>query len=414
MKNVQRPVMPTCFHEADPMLSLTRRAAVEFVGTLLLMLAATNGGLLARTLGADSPGLARLCSALVTGGALVGLVVALGNASGGHFNPLITALQWIAGERRTRCTLAYIAAQLAGGLLGAVLAIVAFGAAAWPVAVPVADTSGAWGEGIATASLMIVIFGCSRSGLGKTGPFAAGLWLMAAIVATPSGFYANPAITLAIMAVGGASAMPVPAAGVYLVAEITGALAALGVIAIAYPAARPDRAPAPQGMGSLASDEAGLITHASGRSGAETTARLVESITRHGMTISARIDHATAAHMVDLPLRHTELLVFGNPRAGTPLMQAVQKIAIDLPLKMLVWSDAAGRTWVSYRDPRWLAHLYGLSEGTGAQIDAMSGALERVIAEVTAFGPVSRPPTAPGGLGDTGSGSAIDPLVSAP
>lgn len=414
MRTIRRPVLPTCFHEADPTLPLTRRAAVEFVGTLLLMLAATNGGLLARTLGADGPGLARLCSALVTGGALVGLVVALGNASGGHFNPLITALQWIAGERRTRCTLAYIAAQLAGALLGAVLAIVAFGAAAWPVVVPVAGTSGAWGEGIATASLMMVIFGCSRSGLGKTGPFAAGLWLMAAIVATPSGFYANPAITVAIMAAGGASAMPVPAAGVYLLAEITGALAALAVIAIAYPAARADRRPAPAGTDPLASDEAGLITHASGCGGAETAARLVEAIAGHGMTLSARIDHAMAAHMVDLPLRHTELLVFGNPRAGTPLMQALQKTAIDLPLKALVWSDAMGRTWVSYRDPRWLARLYGLSEDTDAHIDAMSAALERVMAAVTAVGPDSCTPTAPGGLGHAGSASDIAPLVSGP
>lgn len=414
MRTIRRPVVPTCFHEADPTLPLTRRAAVEFVGTLLLMLAATNGGLLARTLGADGPGLARLCSALVTGGALVGLVVALGNASGGHFNPLITALQWIAGERRTRCTLAYIAAQIAGGLLGAMLAIVAFGAAAWPVAVPVAGTSGAWGEGIATASLMIVIFGCSRSGLGKTGPFAAGLWLMAAIVATPSGFYANPAITVAIMAVGGSSAMPAPMAGVYLLAEITGALAALAVIAIAYPAARAGLAHAPADMDVTTSDGTGLITHASARGGAETTARLVEAIARQGMTLSARIDHATAAHMVNLPLRHTELIVFGNPRAGTPLMQASQKIAIDLPLKALVWSDAAGQTWVSYRDPRWLARLYGLSDDTSAQVVAMSAALERVMADATGAAPDSPLPTPPAGPGHPGSASDIAPLVSGP
>jgi uncharacterized protein (DUF302 family) len=132
------------------------------------------------------------------------------------------------------------------------------------------------------------------------------------------------------------------------------------------------------------------------------------------MTLAARVDHATAAHEVDLPLRYTELLVFGNPRAGTPLMQAAQKIAIDLPLKALVWSDAAGHTWVSYREPQWLARLYGLGDDTSTQVSAMSAALERLMAEVTGALPAARVPNGSSVSGSIRSVSAIAPRVVEP
>ncbi len=73
------------------------------------------------------------------------------------------------------------------------------------------------------------------------------------------------------------------------------------------------------------------------------------------MTILARIDHAAAAAKVGMTLRPTEVLIFGDPLAGTPLMQAAQTLGIDLPLKALVWQDDAGKTWVAYNDPTWLA-----------------------------------------------------------
>ena len=82
--------------------------------------------------------------------------------------------------------------------------------------------------------------------------------------------------------------------------------------------------------------------------------RLETEIRAQGITVFARIDHAAGAAEAGFTLRPTELLIFGNPRAGTPLMQSVQTIGIDLPLKTLVWQDASGKTWLSYNEPSWL------------------------------------------------------------
>ena len=93
-----------------------------------------------------------------------------------------------------------------------------------------------------------------------------------------------------------------------------------------------------------------------------------------GLTIFARIDHAAGATSVGLPLRPTELLIFGNARGGTPLMQLAQTIGIDLPLKMLAWEDAAGKTWLSYNDPAWLAARHGIAEQGAAVAKTLGNA----------------------------------------
>ncbi len=79
--------------------------------------------------------------------------------------------------------------------------------------------------------------------------------------------------------------------------------------------------------------------------------RLEVEIKAKGLTVFARIDHAAGAAQVGLALRPTEVLIFGNARGGTPLMQSSQTAGIDLPLKCLVWQDEAGKTWLSYNDP---------------------------------------------------------------
>jgi uncharacterized protein (DUF302 family) len=76
-----------------------------------------------------------------------------------------------------------------------------------------------------------------------------------------------------------------------------------------------------------------------------------------------------------LVLRPTELLIFGNVKAGTPLMQSIQAIGIDLPLKVLVWQDASGATWLSYNDPSWLAKRHGLGHEVEVTVSAMAAAL---------------------------------------
>lgn len=99
----------------------------------------------------------------------------------------------------------------------------------------------------------------------------------------------------------------------------------------------------------------GLVTLASAYGPRETMDRLEAELIVKGVRIFARIDHAAGATEAGLSLRPTEVLIFGNARAGTPLMQSVQSIGIDLPLKALVWQDGTGTTWLSYNDPAWLA-----------------------------------------------------------
>jgi uncharacterized protein (DUF302 family) len=127
----------------------------------------------------------------------------------------------------------------------------------------------------------------------------------------------------------------------------------------------------------------GLTTSVSSHGPKETMDRLVAAVTRRGMTVLARIDHAAAAATAGMELRPTEVVLFGNPRAGTPLMQAAQTMGIDLPLKALVWQDQAGRTWLAYNDPKWLAKRHEALVGTERILGAMTDALAAVAKEAT-------------------------------
>lgn len=90
--------------------------------------------------------------------------------------------------------------------------------------------------------------------------------------------------------------------------------------------------------------------------------RLETEIRQKGMNVFARVDHAAGAAEVGLTLRSTELIIFGNALGGTPLMLSAQTIGIDLPLKALVWKDAAGKTWISYNEPDWIAERHGVAD----------------------------------------------------
>ena len=117
---------------------------------------------------------------------------------------------------------------------------------------------------------------------------------------------------------------------------------------------------------------AGLIVRPSRHDPKATMDRFVAAVTSRGVPVIARVDHAAAAAAVDLALAPTEALIFGNPKAGTPLMQAAQTIGIDLPLRALVWQDASGATFVGYNDPRWLAQRHGVEAGNEAILNKMS------------------------------------------
>ena len=128
----------------------------------------------------------------------------------------------------------------------------------------------------------------------------------------------------------------------------------------------------------------GLITLSSSHGPKDTMDRLAAEITARGMTIFARVDHAAGAAEAGLSLRPTELLIFGNAKGGTPLMQSDQTIGIDLPLKALVWQDASGRTWLSYNDPGWLAKRHGLGAEVDPAVKAMAAALNAIATKATA------------------------------
>jgi uncharacterized protein (DUF302 family) len=125
----------------------------------------------------------------------------------------------------------------------------------------------------------------------------------------------------------------------------------------------------------------GLIARVSRHDPKTTMDRLAAAASKRGATVVARVDHAAAAAAVGLALPPTEVLVFGNPKAGTPLMQAAQTIGIDLPLRALVWRDASGATHVGYNDPHWLARRHGAEVGNEAILKAMADFLAAVAEE---------------------------------
>src|ERR1700680_915897 len=127
----------------------------------------------------------------------------------------------------------------------------------------------------------------------------------------------------------------------------------------------------------------GLTTLRSSHEPHDTMNRLEAEVKARGMTVFARIDHAAGAAGAGLSLRPTELLIFGNAKAGTPLMQSVQAIGIELPLKALVWQGSSGDTWLSYNDPAWLAQRHGLASEIATVIGSMSAGLAAVTKAAT-------------------------------
>lgn len=114
---------------------------------------------------------------------------------------------------------------------------------------------------------------------------------------------------------------------------------------------------------------------------AETLEKLEAAVARNGMTVFARVDHGAAADKAGLDLRPTVVVMFGNPRAGTPSMRSTRTLAIDLPLKVLIWQDEKDATWLAYNEPGWLFRRHGIADdGTS---DVMADVLESIGGEAT-------------------------------
>jgi uncharacterized protein (DUF302 family) len=127
----------------------------------------------------------------------------------------------------------------------------------------------------------------------------------------------------------------------------------------------------------------GLITIQSAHDFSTTLEGLSTSLKEKGVTIFCRIDHASGAASVNIPLRPTTLVVFGNPATGTPLMQAAQTAGMDLPLKVLVWEDINGSVNLTYNDPSWIAARHKLGSQVNQTVAAMTTALKTLAARAT-------------------------------
>jgi uncharacterized protein (DUF302 family) len=104
----------------------------------------------------------------------------------------------------------------------------------------------------------------------------------------------------------------------------------------------------------------GIVSKPSNHSVEQTVDKLKSILQSKGITLFALVDHSGEAEKVSMKMRPTKLLIFGSPKAGTPLMLAAPTLAIDLPLKILVWEDAQGKVWVTYNSPRYLQERYNL------------------------------------------------------
>lgn len=136
------------------------------------------------------------------------------------------------------------------------------------------------------------------------------------------------------------------------------------------------------GASTLVTAADGLVTVPSPHDARTTMNRFESVVKEKGMNIFARIDHAAGAAKIGKPLRPTEVLIFGNPQGGTPLMLCGQSAGIDLPLKALVWQDEAGKVWLGYNDPAYLATRHRLGDCGGA-LQNMSKALSGFAAAAT-------------------------------
>jgi uncharacterized protein (DUF302 family) len=121
----------------------------------------------------------------------------------------------------------------------------------------------------------------------------------------------------------------------------------------------------------------GIVNVASNHSVDETVARLQTMLKEKGIALFALVDHSGEAEKVGMKMRNTKLLIFGNPKGGTPLMLAAPSIAIDLPLKILVWQDVGGKAWVSFNSPEYLQKRHQLPQELMANIAVVANLAEQ-------------------------------------
>jgi len=126
----------------------------------------------------------------------------------------------------------------------------------------------------------------------------------------------------------------------------------------------------------------GLVSVKSSHDVATTADKLETVLKSKGMNVFGRVNHAAGAEKAGMSLRPTEVVIFGNPKVGTPLMKCAQSVAIDLPQKALIWEDEAGQVWLAYNDPAYLANRHQI-EGCDEVLQKVTGALSKFAAAAT-------------------------------
>jgi glycerol uptake facilitator-like aquaporin len=179
------------------MPSLAKRAFCEWLGTALLLAAVIGSGIMAQRLAGGNGALALLCNTLPTGAILVVLILVFGPLSGAHFNPAVSVALTLRGELGWPQAAAYLAAQVTGGIAGALLAHLMFELPLWQASATIRTGAGQWlAEAVATFGLLLTIFGCAERTPAAI-PYAVGLYITAAYWFTASTSFANPAVTIA-------------------------------------------------------------------------------------------------------------------------------------------------------------------------------------------------------------------------
>ena len=217
--------------------SLLQRAVAELIGTAFLVAAVIGSGIAATRLSPSDVGLQLLENSLITGAALVALILALQPVSAA-FNPVVTLVERVLGAIDTRTTAVLILAQVVGGILGAVLANLMFGLSAVSISAHDRSGSGLWlGEVIATLGLILVVFGTVRSGRSVSVAYAVGGYITAAYWFTSSTSFANPAVTVARMFSDTFAGIAPASVPLFVLMQLLGGLAALALVKVLHPQA---------------------------------------------------------------------------------------------------------------------------------------------------------------------------------
>lgn len=215
--------------------TLARQCLAEFLGSAGLVTVVIGSGIAASRLSTDR-GLQLLENALVTGAGLAALILAFGPVSGAHFNPAVTLADRAFRGVGTRQAGAYIAAQLTGGAVGAIAANLMFGLPAVSIAATRRSGPGLWlAEALATFGLIVLIFALVRSRRAALAPFAVGAYITAAYWWSSSTSFANPMIDLARTLSDTFAGIAPASVPMFLLAQLAGAAAAVGVVALLYP-----------------------------------------------------------------------------------------------------------------------------------------------------------------------------------